>query len=639
MTQPLDFAAFWTRLLLGGGAGLLTWIAATGCGVAIVDCLTPVSDRVTRLAIGAALGYSLLGTAVSVLGLFHAINRLTLEALLLLALLAYVARANLFTRKTRTDFADPIPPASNVAGANLFAPKDLADRIAYVVMAAAFITALIAAALPAVWWDPIAYHLPLAAMALAHGAFTFVPSMVQSGFPSLGEAVALPAYAVAGSAGAAMVTLGAGVILALLGGVLAARIAPGGGVTAAMLVMSSPLWLWLAPSFYVDVPFAMLALAGIVLVLPGGGATFQSPPTGERIAIAGWVCGAAAAIKYSGLGVCAIVLVAAIVLTRSQRWKVGAAFLIGAMLVAGGWYARTFISTGDPLYPFLSAHLAHQPAVAAFAGRYVEMTRDWCTAGTSAGDLARLPYRLLVTPRDFCGDPGIALRAGIVFAIASAIFIRSALPIVLITIALTVAWFFASQQWRFAVAPATTYAALVASGTSVLGSRLRSIYVMALSLLGAFSVTLNWLQMARSQAAQSIVPAEAYLAGRQTATQYLDDRLETFAAAQWLAQHAGRDGILALDDVRDYYFPPQTLWGNPFYQQAIALDWAGPASARYAPLRALNIRYLVVNANEAYVHRTPTGVDWAALSADARGGALREVFRAKDTIVYEIAER
>ena len=634
--HALDFAAFWPRLLWGAIAGLLTWVVALDHGMAIVDRLAPVRGSVARLGVGGALGYSLVGSAVGILGLFRAIHPLALELLLGLALLVRIP----YWALKRGGIGRLFQHSPEEPGATLPTRRDLVDAFALAVAIAAFLTALVAAALPAVWWDPIAYHLPIVAAALAKGAFTFTPTMVQSGFPSLGEAAALPAYAIAGSAGAAMVTLGSGVCLTALVAALAARIASGSGATAAMLLASSPLWLWLAPTFYVDVPFAMLVLAGLVMVMGcAGEGGLKAPALDDRsagYAVAGWLCGAAAAVKYSGLGACAILLVTTLLVAKSRRGRSGLAFVLGAAAVALGWYLRTFIATGDPLYPFLSTYLSHDPAVTAFAARYVDMTRNWCGGGNSASDLLVLPYRLLTGPRDFCGDPGMALRAGIVFAIASSVALRSALAIALITLALTIAWFFASQQWRFALAPVSTYVALVASGTTVLGTRLRALYVAALCVVGAFSVALNWLPSGRAQAANSIVPAFAYISGRQSAAQYLDDRLETFAAAQWLAKtlHPG-DRVLALDDVRDYYFPPGTMWGNPFYQQAISVDWLASAASRYAALRALGVRFIVVNANDAYIHRTPTGVAWEVLAADAHS-VLREVFRANDTIVYEI---
>ncbi len=170
-----------------------------------------------------------------------------------------------------------------------------------------------------------------------------------------------------------------------------------------------------------------------------------------------------------------------------------------------------------------------------------------------------------------------------------------------------------------------------------MSARLRLVSGIALALLGAVTVFANWIPRATSYASASIVPAFAYIMGSQSAAQYLDSRLETFAAARWLANNGiSGDKIIALDDVRDYYFPRGIRWANPYYQQAVAIDWQAPRRLRYQTLITRGIRYIVVNENPAYIHRTPTGVDWSALAVDKQRG-LRELFSANGVSVYDLS--
>ena len=618
-----DLAPFWVRLSGGLLAAAITWIVSADLGVALVSRSVKFERWTARLAIGAAIGYALVGTAVAALGLFHAISPATIWLLLAVAI-AGRGRTHLRRIKALPECFRACREALRTTGG--------ANRLALAVMLFALGTAVVAGALPAVLWDPLAYHLPLAAAALTHGTFEFTQAMVQSGFPQLGEAAALPAYTLAGSAGAAMATLGAGVVVALLVFCLTERLAPGCGITAAMLTLSSGLWLWLAPSFYVDVPFAMFVLAGIASV-------YESRDSGADPLIAGAVTGAlvgaSAAVKLSGLAAGLVVFVFAIITSR-DRLRVAAGFLIGLVALAGGWYMRSLIATGDPVYPFASAQLSHSASTKDFVVRYVTMTKQWCGGGNSLSGVVRLPWRLLVTPGIFCGDPGFGLRAGAAFALIGIFALRSTLPIALVAFALMAIWFWTSQQWRFALAPLGLYASIVAAGISALGVRLRSIGIVALSALCAYSVLINWLPLTRSEAPQTIVPAFRYVFGKETAADYLRNRLETFAAAQWLHEH-NVDGatVLALDDVRDYYFPRGSRWGNPYYQQALSVDWAAPQKDRYDALRRLGIRYIVVNTNPAYTHRTPTGIDWTALAVDDRT-VLHRDFEANGVIVYDL---
>jgi hypothetical protein len=202
---------------------------------------------------------------------------------------------------------------------------------------------------------------------------------------------------------------------------------------------------------------------------------------------------------------------------------------------------------------------------------------------------------------------------------------------------MTLFWFATSQQWRFALPALFLCAAIVAAGVSAAGERLRQIGTVVLSVLGAYVVLTNWLPALRSQASSTIVPAYAYVAGKQSAEQYLDTRLETFAAARWFAErNIPGDQIVALDDVRNYYFPHGTAWANPYYQQVIALNWHADFQARYRELAIRGYKYIVVNSNDAYLHRTPTGIDWNVFARDRQRFA--QLFSANGVAIYRLQE-
>jgi hypothetical protein len=634
--HPLDLAPFWVRLSCGLGAGVATWLFACDYGIMLTGRRLAGCAWSTRLAIAAPVGYALLGSGVGVLAACGLERTAVVETLLAIALGARLPR---YVRALRE------LPASLTRLTSFVRGQDRARQACAWVMLAAFVTACLSAALPAVWWDPIAYHLPLVASALANATMRFDPGMVQSGFPQLAEAAATPAYVLAGSAGAAFATLGCGVVCALQAAVIARACAPGDrsvGLPAAMLVVSSGLWLWLAPSLYVDVAFAMFLLGAIIAA--------HAAALGETAAIprfwllAGILAGAAAAVKYSGLPAAAIVFGAAWWWSR-RRWgenvgrswvQVLVPFVAGAGVVAAPWYLRTWLATGDPIYPFLTAWLRPAGPAHDFARRYADMTRHWCGGGTSLADLAALPYRLLFTPRMFCGDPGVALQVATIAAGVAVIVCAWARRIAAWAAALVGLWFFESQQWRFALAPVFSLASLAAAGAVLVGPRLRAPVLAALAILGTYGVVINWLPQTATAAPATLVPAFAYLRGAESAAAYLSQRLETFDAARWFAQRhiPGRE-ILALDDVRDYYFPPGTRWGNDNYQAALTPDWSGSPAQRAAWLQRLGVRYVVVNANPAFVGRTPTGVDWQMFVQDSRT-IFHRVFAAHGVVIYEL---
>jgi hypothetical protein len=610
-----DTAPFWMRLAAGLGAGAASSCAAMGLGGLARLSIFGAASRLVGFALQGAVGYALLGSAVAILGVFHAITPASLGALIVLGLVA------LALQWRRNESA---PRASDPAAA-----MGRLDRFAWAVSGFAWLTAAVAAALPTVDWDPLAYHLPIAADALRSGYIAFDPGIAQSAFPLLAESASLPAYWLGGTAGAAFSVLFAGGLLALISGRIAERVRQGSGPLVCALVSSSAVWLWLAPAPYVDVPYAMFAVAALGIAL-------CAQPIDRKSAIAaGLFAGACAAVKYPGLGVIGIVLaVIALRVDAARRFGILAIALAAAIIVCAGWYLRAWTFAGDPLYPFLTARFGATEAVRDFASRYVAMTRDWCGSPATVTDFLLLPWRLLTQPQLFCGDPGYALRLASVLVVA-AFFVRSGRPIAAITAALTTIWFWTSRQWRFLVPAVATYAIAAAAGLDAVAARQRK-PITALLLCVAFAgVGLDWLPKAGGDASNSIAPAFAYVAGGVSGTDYLSARLEFYAADTWAIAHLrGGERIAALDDVRNYYLGAAAIGCNPYYQQRCEIDWSAAPAHRYDRLRELDAALLIVNENAAFVNRTPTGVDWAVLGADERAGVLVRAFAANDVIVY-----
>jgi|SRR5579872_307823 len=615
----LDTAPFWMRLAAGLGAGAATSGAALGFGELARSAIFGSAARPFGLALRGAAGYAVLGSAVAILGLVHAITPVSLGALIALGL---AALAFLWRR------AVSVPQHGDPATA-----RGWLDRLAWTVTGFAWLTAAVAAALPTVDWDPLAYHLPIAAAALRSGYIAFDPGIAQSAFPLLAESAALPAYWLGGSAGAAFSTLFAGIMLALISGAVAERVRQGSGPLVCALVSSSAVWLWLAPAPYVDVPYAMFAVAALGIAL------YAEPIDVQSALAAGAFAGASAAVKYPGLAVVGIVFV--VIAYRADitlRWRALSIGFAAAFVVCAGWYLRAWTLAGDPLYPFLTQFSASESA-RDFATLYVSMTRDWCGSSPTISDFFALPWRLLTQPQLFCGDPGYALRLASVLVVA-AFFVRSGRPIAVITAVLSTIWFWTSRQWRFLVPAVATYAIAAAAGLDAVAARQRRPITALLLCVSFGGVALDWLPKGGGDASNSIAPAFAYLTGGASGSDYLAARLEFYAADTWAIAHLqSGERIAALDDVRNYYLGGAAVGCNPYYQQRCAIDWSTAPAHRYDRLRDLGVTLLIVNENAAYVRRTPVGVDWAVLNADERAGFLQRAFAANDVIVYGFPHR
>ncbi len=623
---PIDIASFGARLALGGAAAGATWLTAADAGTALLDLTAPGMRRSARLALGSVIGYAAVGSAVALIATIHAAYASVLMGLIATAI---IVRSRAHVRRLRA-----LPESARIA-VSRWRDTDLLTRAFVIVAGLAIFTAAIAAALPAVWWDPIAYHLPLMFAALSHGTLSFDPNIAQSAFPWLAESASLPAYAVAGSAGAALCTLGCGVALAWVAALTANELQPGSGACCFALITGSALWLWIAPSSYIDVPVAMWAVAA--LCAPA------LLPLAIRPVVAGAICGAlagaCASAKYLGL-VLAPFSLCMLLLPSGDRLRRAAAYALAFLAIAAPWYIRTWVLSGDPLYPFLSAAAATGQSVGAILAHGAAVT-GVCGGGSSLSELLLLPYRLVAEPRAYCGDPGYALRLGVALFAAAPLLSRRSRPYFLLSLVLLIAWFATGRQLRFLMAGISVYAIVVSVGSSAMSSALRPVTQSVLAVLIAFGIATQWTPWLIADASNSLVPGYPYIAGAESGDAYLSRRLETYDAALWLRSHAAGAKMYALDDVRDYYFGPGVLWGNPPYPGGVRIDWTAAPGDRYRRVVALGCRYMVVNAHPQFVGRLETGIDWKVLGADAQRGVIHLAYTANDVYVYRLpaAER
>ena len=618
---PVDIASIGARLALGTAAAGATWLTAADAGTALLDRAAPGLRRSPRLALGSILGFAAVGSAIALLAAIHAAYASLMMGLIATAI---IVRARSHLRRLRA-----LPETVRAAGSR-WSESDLLTRAFVVVAGLAMITAAVAAALPAVWWDPIAYHLPLMFAALSHGTLSFDPNVAQSAFPWLAESASLPAYALAGSAGAALCTLGCGVALAWAAALTADELQPGSGACCFALITGSALWLWIAPSSYIDVPVAMWAVAALCapVLLPPALRPYAAG------AICGALAGACASAKYLGL-VLAPFSLCMLLLPQGDRVRRAAGYALAFVAVAAPWYIRTWVLTGDPLYPFLSAAAATGQSVGAILAHGAAVT-GVCGGSSSLYDLLLLPYRLLAEPRAFCGDPGYALRLGAALFAAAPLLSRRSRPYFLLSLALLIAWFATGRQLRFLMAGISIYAIVVSVGSSAMSSALRPVAQGVLAVLIAFGIATQWTPGLITEASNSLVPGYRYIAGAESGDAYLSRRLETYDAALWLRAHAGGAKLYALDDVRDYYFGPGVLWGNPPYPGGVRIDWTVASGERYRRVAALGCRFMIVNAQPQFVRRSETGVDWKALASDAQHGVIHLAYEANDVYVYDL---
>jgi hypothetical protein len=220
---------------------------------------------------------------------------------------------------------------------------------------------LVALVLPPYAYDALTYHLTSAASWVQHGRIAPTPlSLCCAYYPGNAE---LPSAwlmvlhgrdALVGTVEIAAAVLGA---LAVAGIGRTAGLSRRGAVAAGALFLLTPAVLAQAPTPYVDVLQAALALCGL-----HGLARFAATARPSRLIVPALCAGLLIGTKGNGLlaavGLVLSAAVIAIVHVRrgrlTGRWAGRAmAGMLGACVLLGGWwYLRNAIDKGNPMYPF-----------------------------------------------------------------------------------------------------------------------------------------------------------------------------------------------------------------------------------------------------------------------------------------------
>lgn len=323
----LSFGA-WPLLLAA-----VAWAAMLGLGRRALGAARIRPEGGLDAIAAAALGLGMLGQSVFLLGWTGGLTPILLALLFAAAVVAGLTA---------------LKRPAGLRGFRLGRAEALAaGSIAF----AAFHLLVISLAPPSSW-DVRAYHLALPELYLRSGRLVEVPWLLHSHWPHLMEVLYSLPLAAGRDSAAALLHAGACVLLAA--GVFLA----GGGWPAVLILAGQPALLRTAPTAHADGACALFIFAAALALTRWE----ESKKDGWLLA-AGLLAGLSASTKiFGGAGAAAWTLWLA---WRTRRAREALLFSACAAAAVGPWLLRTWLNTGDPLWPLL--RLA--PEAAALAAR------------------------------------------------------------------------------------------------------------------------------------------------------------------------------------------------------------------------------------------------------------------------------
>ncbi|MBM3501009.1 MAG: hypothetical protein FJX74_20340 [Armatimonadetes bacterium] len=399
-------------------------------------------------------------------------------------------------------------------------------------------------------------------------------------------------------------------VLAALTMMVAGRrfLSPGAGAWGAFALLATPVVGWLASVAYVDLAgllFAALTLTALLGTLRD--APDRAPAWDRGPGLLGLAAGGGAAVKMQGLqilGAATLVLVAAFVLARAPVARAArqlGLLLLVAAIPAAPWYVKTWVWTGNPVYPFAyeafggkywgpgeaAGYRDHQlgfgvgePPTAAERGRLGVMER------TFSGP--RAPLHLLLAPWNLAMRPAEfdVVNLSPLYALTSAavgpLFLAT-LPLLLLgprprpvrwslaaLALLWIAWLALMQYNRYLV-PALAFAAfpaghVLAQGPPAggLAHRLGRAVAWCCGGLALLFLAFHGLLTGSWAAGIGLTPHAAYLQARS----------ECYRVGQWVNQVTPARGtrVALYSEPRGFYLDRAYLWADPGHSRLIEYD-------------------------------------------------------------------
>lgn len=473
-------------------------------------------------------------------------------------------------------------------------------------------------------WDGVAEHLAMAKLWAQAGRITPLWFMHHSQFPAAVQMLYTLALLFRGPIAAKLFHLVYGLIAVAAVFLLTRRhISRAAAPWAAAITATTPLYEWLCGVAYVDLAIVAYVLLAVHFLL-----SWISQPQWASMVLAGVLAGGAMAVKMQGIACFGTLLLVAVYVAvrrpqpqRSQSWQHVALFVVAGTLLASPWYVKSWIITGNPVYPF---------AYSIFGGRHWSPEQaEWYThhqRGVGMGELLPLkvmrtipgwqrslvgprePLKLLLSlvnltlwPWEFSlSDNKLLAVARMSIGPLYLIFVPALLAfghrppklktLLIIFVIIWLWWLYSMQLTRYLLPGLVLLAPAAAYGihrSLNAGTVLRLCTRIVVSSWLVVALLFNWM------AVNAALPA---IFGQASWDSYLWKNLPIYGPSQYVNKKTPPDAkIITYGEPRCFYLDREYLWGDWHYHRMIIYDKMRGAPELVAAYRGLGITHILIN--------------------------------------------
>jgi hypothetical protein len=260
---------------------------------------------------------------------------------------------------------------------------------------------------PPTYYDSLSYHYALPGLYVTSGKISELPFNFYSHFPQNFEMLYAYAMLIAGEVAPNFITFSAGAFTLAAIFLFARRFADAavGGV-AVLFLSTAAAFMLLSTGGYVEAGLALYVFMAIYSL-----AIFLEKQERPALIFSGVFCGFALGTKYTGGIAFAVLFFLLLIAGAAGRVKKPAMsvliFAFSALLLFLPWLAKNYVSTGNPVFPFLYEHLGFRnvPLNSDLARNYFGMLKEYNAAGllNLFRDIFLFPYYAINSPQKYGG--------------------------------------------------------------------------------------------------------------------------------------------------------------------------------------------------------------------------------------------
>ncbi len=448
-------------------------------------------------------------------------------------------------------------------------------------------------------WDALSYHLAAPKVYIEHHRILLLPTDHHSNFPFTMEMLFTVGLLFQGYAMADLVHFATGVLtVAAIIAVGRRRLGDRAAILAAVAFSLTPIVIWEAGAAYIELGMALFVLTSVGAALeylhlwttphPLTPSPLHplTPSPSRWLVLSACLMGFALSVK--ALALVPFVLLAGALLLRSVPPRAIGVYVAVAVLVGSPFYVKSWVMTGNPVYPFAYRLFPHSKYWnAELAATYQTEQVGFGQSGQRTGvsedasqkraeyappslrdrimTLIEVPFDLVAVPRIFYNynDPGVHAQLGFLFlslpmlALVVPRLPREAVLSGLMALAWFLVWSQSMQYVRYlipllplALLCGGSAAARLSAASRVVGLALVvAVLAQAAVCFAAFGTSLP------EQIARATNPEER--------EQYLQRQVNVYQTEQWVNSHAApSEGVVLFEETRGFYLDRPYLWGN-----------------------------------------------------------------------------